>query len=134
MLSERDRLRAIGIIWGVFGLLAALTLLRNDAGGSFLLIAVLATAAWLSTDSIMDAARKAAQGEGTGKAKRDLTAEAARETAQVETLLALLDEDDIHEVRARLKTRLLANLERGSDGELSALDALLAEEQLRSRR
>ena len=43
-------------------------------------------------------------------------------------MLALLDDDDIAELRQRVKNRLIDRIEGGSDGELSSLDALLADQ------
>ena len=43
-------------------------------------------------------------------------------------MLALLSEDDLEELRERVKNRLIDRIEGGGDGELSSLDALLADQ------
>ncbi len=56
----------------------------------------------------------------TGKAKRD-------QAGLSPDMLALLDEDDLYELRQRLKARLMERIDGGTDGELSSLDELLAD-------
>ncbi|MCU0465516.1 MAG: hypothetical protein MUF38_13220 [Anaerolineae bacterium] len=63
----------------------------------------------------------------TGKAKRDQQGISA-------DMLSLLDEEDIAELRRRLKNRLMDRIDGGDDGELSTLDALLADQDPEPRR
>jgi len=48
--------------------------------------------------------------------------------------LALLDEDDLAELRQRVKNRLIERIDGGGDGELSSLDALLADQDTPPRK
>jgi hypothetical protein len=58
---------------------------------------------------------------------------AKRSASNNSNLLELLDEDDLHELRQRVKRRLIDNIEGSGDGELSSLDALLSEQQSKRR-
>lgn len=70
---------------------------------------------------------KDAREQMTGKAKRDQQGISA-------DMLSLLDEEDIAELRRRLKNRLMDRIDGGDDGELSTLDALLADQDPEPRR
>jgi hypothetical protein len=113
----------VAIIWGVFAFLAALAILF--AGGNFILIGVLAVAAVLGT---------AAVAEGGGEKEAAEKSKRSASSNDTNALLELLDEDDLRELRGRVKQRLLDRIDEGGDGELSSLDALLAEQQLQKRR
>ena len=61
--------------------------------------------------------------QSTGKRKNDQADDLSP------NMLALLDEDDLSELRQRVKNRLIDRIEGGGDGELSSLDALLAAQE-----
>jgi len=61
--------------------------------------------------------------QSTGKRKNDQSDSLSPD------MLALLDEDDLAELRQRVKDRLIERIDGGGDGELSSLDALLAAQE-----
>lgn len=114
----------IAIIWGVFGVLAGLAIIFG--GGNIVLVGLLAVAAVLGT-----AASAEGGSDSSGEVEKSKRSASSNDT---NALLELLDEDDLRELRGRVKQRLLHKIEQGDDGELSSLDALLAEQQLQKRR
>lgn len=127
MMSERARLAAIVVIWGIFGLLAMTMLIVQEQNANFIIFGIMAVAALVATDTVIKSDKKEDAVEEAGKAKRTPNSDTA-------SLLALLDEDDIAELRSRVKRRLLDSIEGGSDGELSSLDHLLVEQQSRQQK
>ncbi len=115
------------IIWGVFLILGALTLIFT--GANIIILAILAAAAFGATLAITVGDNGSAQPADVEKAKRTLS-----RPDDPSGLLALLDPEDIEELRHRVKRRLLDRIEGSGDGELSSLDALLAEQEKLKRR
>lgn len=115
----------VGIIWGVFGVLAGMAMIFT--GGNIVLIAILAAAAVFGTIAVAE------YGGGSSDTPSEKTKRRA-DPNNMGALIELLDEEDLHEIRQRLKHRLIDRIETGSDGELSSLDALLAEQQSQKRR
>lgn len=115
------------IIWGVFLILGALTLIFS--GANITILAILAAAAFGATMAITVGDSGSAQSADVEKAKRTLS-----RPDDSSGLLALLDPEDIEELRPRVKRRLLDRIEGSGDGELSSLDALLAEQEKLKRR
>lgn len=127
-MKSEHKLAAIIVTWAVFAVLSVITL--TQAGGSFLVMLILGSLAWITTSMILDADAPGDSKPATdsGKAKRAPTDTSAA------ALLELLDEDDIAELRQRVRHRLMDSIERGNDGELDALSSLLAEQEERLRR
>jgi cobalamin biosynthesis protein CbiD len=119
---NKPSIEHFAIIWGIFGVLAGMAMIFT--GGNIVLIAILAAAAVIGTLAISD--NHSSTPAETEKAKRD--------SGSTGAMLELLDEDDIRELRQRIKRRIMDNIENGSDGELSSLDTLLAEQQLQKRK
>jgi|GEM_PF-2122076 len=61
--------------------------------------------------------------QSTGKRKNDQSDDLSPD------MLALLSDDDLGELRQRVKDRLIERIDGGGDGELSSLDALLAAQE-----
>jgi hypothetical protein len=124
---ERTRIAAVALIWIVFCVLVMTTLIVQGEAANFIIIGALGLAAWLSTDSVMNTGKK-------DEEEKTVEISKAKRGENPNTLLSLLDEDDIAELRARVKHRLINSIEGGSDGELSSLDQLLAEQELRQNK
>jgi hypothetical protein len=123
MRVETYRVLAVLAVWVIFALLAALVILAQEA--NFIVIAILGFIAWVTTESVGNAfERDESQKAGEEKKKRSVDRQ-----GDVGSLLQLLDENDLAELRVLVKQRLAEKLERGDDGELSTLDMLLAEQQ-----
>lgn len=122
--DENKRMGALAIIWGVFGIITCMLIFFGDA--SFITIAILAGAAMITTLNIRDSGDD--EEVEQGKAKR------GRDNDEVAALLNLLDDDDRDILKERIRARLLDRIDRAGDGELSSLDALLAEHESASRR
>jgi hypothetical protein len=116
----------VAIIWGIFGVLAALAMIF--AGGNIVLIGILATAAVCGTLAVSNDGS-----DHHGKAEAEKAKRSAG-SSNPNALLDLLDEEDLRELRQRVKNRLMDSIESSSDGELSSLEALLAEQQLGKRK
>jgi len=118
MFSDSDRFRALVIVWGVFALLSALTIITQNAAGGWIVL-VLAGTVLMATAFITDDKGQRYANPAPQKRKSTPHEDAA-------SLLAdLLDEADLDDIRAHLKTRLLDAMERTTDGELSAVQRLL---------
>lgn len=122
MLDEQNRLKALMIIWGSITLLSVLSFIFLG-GGSIIVVPVLAGCAWLSTDRLFEQARL--------QSKSDREPRMSKNKPQNETgvLLSLLSDDDLYELRTRVKARLLDDAYQAVDGELSTLDVLLSEQE-----
>jgi hypothetical protein len=126
---------AVAIIWVMVGLITLAQLVIVD-GGNFnwiFSIAMFGIAGGVTSSILSDSDQstkrpmievntRTESDQHTGKRKNDQTGGLSAE------MLALLDEDDIAELRHRVKMRLIERIEGGGDGELSSLDALLAEQ------
>lgn len=129
---------AVIIIWGMMGLITLAQLTINDgANFNWIFSLVLFGIASSVTGSIVNEGGKRPSTEAktndegersAGKAKRD------QQTGLSAEMLALLDEDDIADLRRRVKQRLIDRIEGGGDGELSSLDALLADPDAEPRK
>ncbi len=118
MFSDKDRFRAIVIVWGVFALLSALTIITQNAAGGWIVL-ILAGTVLMATAFITDEKGQRYANPAPQKHKHAPHEDAA-------TLLAdLLDEADLEDIRAHLKTRLLDAMERTTDGELSAVQRFM---------
>lgn len=127
MNAREERTALMGIIWGVFALLVVATMIFT--GGNFIIILVLAIAALISTEKAVASINTGSRGEeSVEKLKR------GSGISDTEALLNLLDADDLAELRYKVKQRLLDRIEGSGDGELSTLDALLAEQEAQHNR
>jgi len=118
MFSDQDRFRVLAIVWGVFAALSALTIITQNAAGAWIIL-ILAGTVLLATAFLTDDKGQRSQNPAPYKRKQSPHEDAA-------ALLAdLLDEADLDDIRAHLKTRLLESLERSTDGELSAVQRLV---------
>jgi flagellar basal body-associated protein FliL len=125
----------LAVVWGVGGMLLALTILF--AGANLVVIVMLSLALLGGTMGIVDSGSKnntQRNDEAEGSREKTKRGEGAAINSDSDALLRLLSEEDREELRHRVKQRLLDTIEQGSDGELSSLDALLAEQQTRSNR
>lgn len=126
---------SVAVIWGIAGIITLTQLLVNSADFNWIFSIALFGIAGGVTSSILsngDDSKKRPMievktGDNTsdshsGKRKNDQTGGLSPD------MLALLDEDDIAELRQRVKNRLIDRIEGGGDGELSSLDALLADQ------
>lgn len=127
---------SVAVIWGVAGIVTLAQLVFNG-GGDFnwiFSIALFGIAGGVTSSILADGdnskkrpiievqtANKTTDSH-SGKRKNDQTGGLSPD------MLALLDEDDIAELRQRVKNRLIDRIEGGGDGELSSLDALLADQ------
>jgi hypothetical protein len=130
---------AVIIIWVMMGLITLAQLTINDGVNfNWIFSLILFGIASGVTGSIVndgnksrssDEDKSAGQAEGNvGKAKRD------QQNGLSTDMLALLDDDDIADLRRRVKQRLIDRIEGGGDGELSSLDALLADQDTNPRK
>jgi hypothetical protein len=129
MTNDWTRFLALCVIWGVFCALAMTTLIMQGTDANFIILGVMAFAAWMSTDSVMNNGKKDSKEESNDSEKTKRGS-----NLNSNALLSLLDEDDIADLRVRVKNRLMDSIERGSDGELSSLDQLLADQDTNRRR
>ena len=127
MSNSLARMIMICIIWVVFAILSATLLIVQRAEANFLIIGIFALAAVISTHAITENTEN--EEKEIRKAKRE-----AGSFDQTQMMLSLLDENDVEELRSRIKSRLLQTVERGEDGELSSLEALIAEQETRQSR
>jgi hypothetical protein len=122
MRPELYRVFAILTVWIVFAILAAIVIL--SAGANFILLGILGFITWLVTDSLSSAFDiKEVDIEELEKQKRHITT-----TTETDLIYDLLDESDLADLREQLKQRLAEKITRADDGELTTLDALLAEQ------
>jgi len=131
------------IIWGIAGVISIVQLFFAPAGFfNLIMMAVLFGLALAATGTILNSKE---EGGSRGEASNRLNNNSdksnqggKRKNEQAGGLspdmLALLDEDDIADLRRRLKNRLIERIEGGSDGELSSLDALLADQDTTPRK
>lgn len=126
----------LSTIWGTFAVLAVMAMIF--AGANIVLIGILATAAVVGTAAVVtsnSSDSSTSEDSAREKAKNDFASSNSRwDQAGMRDLLELLDEDDLRDLRQRIKRRVIDAIEMGSDGELSTLDALLAEQQLQKRK
>jgi len=125
---------SVSSIWGMATAITILQLVINDgANFNWLFSVVLFVMAAAATSSIMGDEEKKPQETPTSEANTstDSSNTSKRKNDQAGGLsaemMALLDEDDIEELRDRMKNRLIERIEGGGDGELSSLDALLSD-------
>ncbi len=123
MFSDQDRFRILAIVWGVFAALSALTIITQNAAGAWIVL-ILAGTVLLATAFLTD--DKGQRSQNPTPSKRKLS---PRED-DAALLADLLDEADLDDIRAHLKTRLLESLERSTDGELSAVQRLIDSETI----
>ena len=122
MRVETYRVLAVLAVWVTFAIVASVAILAQNV--DFIVIAILGFVAWVATESVSNAfEREESTKSGQGKKKR-ITAQ----QDDTGSLLRLLDESDLAELRGLVKQRLAEKIERGDDGELSTLDMLLAEQ------
>lgn len=121
MLEEENRLKALMIIWGATTLLSVLSFIFLG-GWSVIVVPVLAVSAWMSTDRLFE------QTKYDAKVQQGTSSDKSKSHSETRLLLTLLDEGDLLELRERVKSRLLDDAYEAVDGELSALDVLLSEQ------
>lgn len=121
-MNDRYRLGVIVMIWVIFAILTITLLIVQQNDANFILVAILAFAAIIGTSELakVSSSAEANEVQVVEKSKN-------RSHDEVETMLSLLDEEDLLDLRARVKARLLSRIDTADDGELSSLDALLAE-------
>lgn len=126
---------SVAVIWGVAGIVTLAQLVFNG-GADFnwiFSIALFGIAGGVTSSiladgdnskkrPIIEVQTNKSSDSHAGKRKNDQTGGLSAD------MLALLDEDDIAELRQRVKNRLIERIEGGGDGELSSLDALLADQ------
>ncbi|MCU0497572.1 MAG: hypothetical protein MUF87_09500 [Anaerolineae bacterium] len=119
-----NRYEATIALWGIFALLATLTIIF--AGANVVALGILGFAAVIATLAINDnPSEKASKVEKLKNEDRD----------SFNAMMNLLDEDDRAELRQRLKVRLMNQIEQGrTDGEITSLEALLAEDRQQQRK
>jgi len=119
------------IIWSIAAVVSLIQLFFAPAGFfSLAMMAILfgmaigATALIVNNTDRHQTSRESSRSDrtDTSKRKNDQVGGLSVE------MLALLDDDDIAELRQRVKNRLIERIEGGGDGELSSLDALLADQ------
>jgi len=126
---------AVAVIWGVVGAITILQLVLNE-GVNFnwiFTIAMSGIASSITNNVLRDGdnskrhamieVSKDSDSSSIGKRKNDQAGGLSPD------MLALLDEDDLAELRQRVKDRLMERIDGGGDGELSSLDALLADQK-----
>ena len=131
---------SVAIIWVMVSAITIIQLVVPEADFNWIFsVALFGIAAGVTNSILRDGddtkarpivevnTNKDAREQMTGKAKRDQQGISA-------DMLALLDEEDIAELRRRLKNRLMDRIDGGDDGELSTLDALLADQDPEPRR
>lgn len=134
MMSPNQRFSAVVIIWATAGIVTIMQLIFTQADFNWIFSVILFGIAAGMTPVILndiiqtkkqpslDAQNDTYADNTTGKRKNDQAGGLSPD------MLALLDEDDIEELRRRVKNRLIERIEGGGDGELSSLDALLADQ------
>ncbi|MBC8170771.1 MAG: hypothetical protein H7X77_03840 [Anaerolineae bacterium] len=112
------------VVWTFVGTLAGMSMIfvRDSAVAMTIVLAIVGLLATVALTQM-----------GAAPISFNTDEKAKRSAASNSDLLDLLDEDDLHELRQRVKRRLIDNIEGSGDGEISALDALLAEQQSKRR-
>ncbi len=126
------------IIWGIAGVISIVQLFFAPAGFfNLIMMAVLFGLALAATGTILNSkeegvSRRESSNQGNNNSDKSNQG-GKRKNEQAGGLspdmLALLDEDDLAELRQRVKNRLIERIDGGGDGELSSLDALLADQE-----
>ncbi|HEX2619513.1 MAG TPA: hypothetical protein VHL11_05180 [Phototrophicaceae bacterium] len=121
---KSNNLEFLALIWGALVILGGMSMIviRESSVG---LIIVLSIVAFLSTMAVTLA--------GNSHYEEKLAEKTKNSGGSSDSLMRLLDEDDLDELRSRVKRRLIDQIEGSGDGELSSLDALLADQQNKRR-
>lgn len=121
-----NQVGAVAIIWGSAMIISFFSFVFG-IDGAFALVIIMAVMALAATGMVLDknfgssnALKSSLDADGSEKPKRSQN--------EMSEMLALLDEDDRYELRQRIKQQLMQRIEGSGDGELSSLDALLAED------
>ncbi|MBK9125700.1 MAG: hypothetical protein IPM16_21600 [Chloroflexi bacterium] len=128
---------AVLAVWITTGILFVTTLNTEFVqGGNFfgwiLLVSILGIAAG-ATGSITSGSNAAVQSSSSKDSERKEAAGKAKRGENIEEMLALLDEDDLYDLRQRVKQRLIDRLEDGGASDVASFEQLL-NEQGRKRR
>lgn len=128
---------AVLAVWITAGILFITTLNTSfvqdgNFFGWILLISILGIAAG-ATGSITNGANVTVQSSSSKDSERKEAAGKAKRGENLEDLLALLDEDDLYELRQRAKQRLIERIEDGGASDVASFEQLL-NEQGRKRR
>lgn len=134
MSTQLMRLILVSIVWIVFAVLSGTLLIVQREDANFIMVGVFAAAAVFGTAAVMETTKEQPETVEATKRKRTSADAAAYAYAdpQTQLLLSLLDADDLAELRAHLRNRLMDKVERPTDGELSSLnslDALMDEQE-----
>lgn len=119
------------MIWFVYMVLAGISMF--EASGNFIILLILTFGSVAATGLVMQNLNPNDQPQQAS----DMSHEKAKrgpENSLNANLLALLDDSDREILRQQIMDRLLDNIERSSDGELTTLDALLSEPHRSLRR
>jgi flagellar biosynthesis component FlhA len=117
MGNQIPRMIATGIIWAAITAIM-MTMMITQSDLNFIIVAILAGAAWFATDTVWSS------GKNEAKAAQEESEKAKRQT-KVERLVDTLSQQELNELRSRLVA--------DSDGELVSLDDVLSEQRRQSR-
>lgn len=124
MMKQPLGIEYFAVVWVFVGTLAGMSMIFVPDNSVWLTI-VLAIVGLLATVALTQM--------GTTPTGFTTDEKAKRSAGDNSNLLELLDEEDLYELRQRVKRRIIDNIEGSGDGELSALDAMLAEQQAKRR-
>jgi len=131
---------AVAVIWGVVGAITILQLVLNSGDNFiwFFTLALFGIAGGVTSSILRDGDNSKSHPMIEVNKDSDRSSISKRKNDQAGGLspdmLALLDEDDLAELRQRVKNRLIERIDGGGDGELSSLDALLADQDTPPRK
>lgn len=124
MESLPFRMAATGIIWGaVTIIMVAMIVTGTDL--NFIIVGILAGAAWFSTDAVWDGAKQPAN-KAEMKIRAPAEIEKDKRDQRVEQLVGSLSQEELRQLRSRLVS--------STDGEIVSLDDLLDEQESPRRR
>lgn len=123
------RFVSIATIWGTTALISLALIFANEGRDfNWIMLLVLFGIASGATGSIANGGQESAKGVSAANKNDASASKAKRDQAGLSPeILALLNEEDLYELRQRLKARLMERIDNGTDGELASLDELLAD-------
>lgn len=130
MMPPQFRFAATIVIWIIVAI-ALLTMLTASADFNWIFGIVMLGIAGGVTSSIMGA-------DGgknwTSSSKAEETISKAKRGDNLSEMLSMLDEEDVYEIRQRIKQRLLDRVDSGSDEDIESFEQLLSARDRQKRK
>jgi hypothetical protein len=129
-MPPQFKLAATIVIWVITGIVL-LTMLTAGADFNWIFGIVMLGIAGGVTGSIMgaDGEKKA-----TASVKAEETISKAKRGDNLGEMLSMLDEEDVYEIRQRIKQRLLDRVDSGSDEDVESFEQLLSTRDRQKRK